>query len=49
MFQSGYVPTTFFVDKNGNLLNIGSDDVYSMVGSKSYDEWESYVKDLLGE
>ena len=49
MYQTGYVPTTFFVDKNGNLINVGSDDAYLLVGSKSYDEWESYVKEFLGK
>ena len=36
-------PTTFFVDKNGNLVG----DVYS--GARSKDKWERIIRDTLGE
>lgn len=51
-YQSGYVPTTIFVDKNGNVIDTGSSfegmDSTLIVGSKSYKEWESLVKRYLG-
>lgn len=37
-FQTGYVPTTVFMDGEGKVL---SDEPY--VGSKSYQEWESII------
>ena len=42
-FQSGYVPTTVFVDGNGRVLGEG---LY--VGSRSYAEWENLIQELLG-
>ncbi len=41
-FQTGYVPTTFFVDGAGKVL---SDEPY--VGAKSYEEWESVILSYL--
>ena len=41
-FQTGYVPTTFFTDSQGNVL---SEESY--VGSKSYEEWESIILSYL--
>ncbi len=41
-FQSGYVPTTFFTDGQGNVL---SDE--SVIGSNSYGEWESIILSYL--
>ena len=41
-FQTGYVPTTFFVDGSGTVL---SDEPY--IGSKSYKEWESVILSYL--
>ena len=41
-FQTGYVPTTVFMDSAGNVL---SDEPY--VGSKSYEEWESIILSYL--
>ena len=41
-FQTGYVPTTFFVDGSGTVL---SDEPY--IDSKSYKEWESVILSYL--
>ena len=38
-FNGPYVPTTLFVDANGNPLSDSE-----VVGSKSYDEWERILK-----
>ena len=50
-YQSGYVPTTIFVDRNGNIIDTGESfegmDSTLIVGSKSYKEWESLVKKYL--
>lgn len=40
-FQTGYVPTTVFVDGEGNLV---SDPV---IGSKSYEGWKALIDSLL--
>ncbi|MBR1797951.1 MAG: TlpA family protein disulfide reductase [Clostridiales bacterium] len=42
-FQSGYVPTTIFVDGEGHVV---SSQPY--VGSMDYEDWASVVEDLLG-
>ena len=42
-FQTGYVPTTVFVDAQGNVLG----EPY--VGSRSYKDWASIVDELLQE
>lgn len=36
-----YVPTTLFIDQNGNIIG----DPY--VGSRSYDEWNAIIQDIL--
>ena len=41
-FKAQYVPTTLFVDADGNLLSDSE-----VVGSKSYSEWESILKPYL--
>ena len=41
-FQTGYVPTTIFVDEQGNLVG------ETQIGANSYEGWETLVKDLLG-
>ena len=41
-FLSGYVPTTFFLDGDGNLLSSNS-----ILGSKSYSDWEEILKGYL--
>ena len=43
IFQSGYVPTTVFVDRSGHVVG---EQFY--VGSRSYEDWESLVLGLLG-
>ena len=42
VFQTGYVPTTVFLDASGNQLG------ESVIGARSYEQWEEIVKGLLG-
>ena len=44
-FQSGYVPTTIFVDGVGRLIGEGSSALY--IGSNSFEGWAAVVEDLL--
>ena len=44
-FQSGYVPTTIFVDGEGRLIGEGSSALY--IGSNSFEGWAAVVEDLL--
>ena len=46
-FQTGYVPTTIFVDSKGHVLDIPGGDS-AVIGSQSYQDWEAIVKKLLG-
>jgi len=50
-YQSGYVPTTIFVDKNGNLINTGDMEQMAgtslIVGAKDYSGWEAVIKPYL--
>ena len=41
-FQTGYVPTTVFVNERGELVG------ETQIGSKDYAGWEALVKELLG-
>lgn len=41
-YMTGYVPTTFFVDGNGNILSNEP-----IVGSKTYEDWENTIKEYL--
>ena len=41
-FNTGYVPTTVFMDSDGNLLT--SEPI---IGSQSYSAWESVIKGYL--
>lgn len=45
-FQSGYVPTTIFVDREGHVLNIPGEG-NSVIGSKTYSSWASIVERFL--
>ncbi|MBR4403725.1 MAG: TlpA family protein disulfide reductase [Clostridiales bacterium] len=45
-FQTGYVPTTVFVDSKGHIIQM-SDGTDSVIGSQSYEEWEKIVKQYL--
>ena len=52
-YQTGYVPTTIFVDKNGNIIDIGIsyeeiDGTTRVLGAKSYEEWEEIINQYLG-
>ena len=40
-YQTGYVPTTVFLDSAGNLIG------EPVIGSRSYEQWEQIVKELL--
>ncbi|MBO4746589.1 MAG: TlpA family protein disulfide reductase [Clostridiales bacterium] len=47
-FQTGYVPTTIFVDENGKLYPVSNgygDNV--IVGSASYEQWEQTLQELM--
>ena len=41
-FQTGYVPTTVFVNERGELVG------ETKIGSNSYADWEAIIKDLMG-
>lgn len=43
-YQTEYVPTTIFVDEDGNVV---SEEPY--VGAHSYEDWETILKDYLDE
>ena len=44
-FQSGYVPTTVFVDSGGHVLEINGELL--IIGSRSLEEWSAIVEGLL--
>ena len=44
-FQSGYVPTTVFVDKQGHILSVNGEQL--IVGSNSLEGWSAIVEGLL--
>lgn len=50
-YATEYVPTTFFVDKEGHIIDFGIDDPYSdgpqLIGARSYEGWEEIVKSYL--
>ena len=53
IYQSGYVPTTILVDRNGNIIDTGIVDYQDVdstliVGAHSYSEWERLVELYLG-
>ena len=45
-FQTGYVPTTVFVDSKGHIIKM-SDGTDYVIGSNSYEAWESIIKQYL--
>jgi hypothetical protein len=45
-FNTGYVPTTVFVDGNGHIIKM-DDGTESIVGSNSYEGWETIIKQYL--
>ena len=51
-YLTGYVPTTIFVDRNGNIIDTGITyqdiDGTTLVGSRTFDEWEELVRKYLG-
>ena len=44
IFDTGYVPTTYFVDKYGNILN-----TEPMIGSLSEAEWQTTIEGYLSQ
>ena len=40
-FQTGYVPTTVFIDSEGDQVG------ETAIGSRSYSDWEALVLELL--
>ena len=45
-FQTGYVPTTVFVDSKGHIIKM-EDGTDSVIGSNSYEGWEEIIKKYL--
>ncbi|MDY6340439.1 MAG: TlpA disulfide reductase family protein [Saccharofermentans sp.] len=45
-FQTGYVPTTVFVDSKGHIVKM-SDGTDCVIGSNTYEAWESIIKQYL--
>ena len=41
-WQSGYVPTTIFVDPAGHVIG------QPYVGARSYDDWNAIVAQMIG-
>ena len=46
VFQTGYVPTTVFVDSKGHIIKM-EDGAGSVIGSNSYEGWEAIIKNYL--
>ena len=46
IFQTGYVPTTVFVDSKGHIVKM-SDGTDYVIGSNTYEAWESIIKQYL--
>ncbi len=50
-WQTDYVPTTFFVDGNGRIIDFGVNEGYGdgpqLIGSRPYESWEEFVKGYL--
>ena len=45
-FQSGYVPTTVFVDRQGKVLTM-SDGTGCIIGSNTYSDWAAIIENLI--
>jgi thiol-disulfide isomerase/thioredoxin len=45
-FQSGYVPTTVFVDRQGKVLAM-SDGTGCIIGSNTYSDWAAIIENLI--
>ncbi len=46
-WQTGYVPTTIFVDGNGRVIDFGVSDGPQIVGAHSYEDWEELIRYYL--
>ena len=44
-FQSGYVPTTVFVDEHGHVLSVDGEQL--IIGSNTLEGWSAIVEGLL--
>ena len=42
-YQTGYVPTTIFVDPAGHVIGA------PYVGSRSYEDWNTIIKNMIGQ
>lgn len=45
-FQTGYVPTTVFIDSKGHIITM-RDGTDSVIGSNTYAEWEAIINNYL--
>ena len=50
-FESGYVPTSFFVDGSGHVLKSDAADARGIlfISSNSYDGWKSVIEGLMSD
>lgn len=46
-FQSGYVPTTIFIDSEGHVVYESSAYGNTYIGARDYDTWASIVENLM--
>lgn len=46
-FETGYVPTTIFVDREGHVVSTNSGNDPTYVGSASYSEWATIIESLI--
>ncbi len=46
-FQTGYYPTTFFVDGEGHIVTMDGTTDFLYIGAGNYDYWESVVTGYL--
>lgn len=47
--QTGYVPTTVFIDGNGHIISsdLADSDGIAFIGSRNYDTWEAIIVEML--
>lgn len=45
-FQTGYVPTTIFVDQNGHIITLPNGDS-NIIGSQDYEAWAKLIDSIL--
>ena len=48
IYQTGYVPTTIFIDQNGHILPASNGySEHAIVGANSYENWAELVESFL--